>query len=255
MGLKRFERVYYSLFYEYDDCDGEDDYFMTIQPRMRICYDSKAKSLVIRKTSTFCSAVDPGESAIENYLASFSGWRTAQPITVEQAISEIVDANEDSLPLSLDMVDRIDPDEGDYYDGTTAKTFRSNEQITRNDIKLIAYETTDYDSWNRPQPDAEYWCVKRNTETRRGEIAGICAYKSDGDTLYDHCEEAIGCDGIGATRDYMLPEDLDALTYAVLAQQDWTNGELFLIAALATKEQAELIAAQHDGAVIKKIRK
>ena len=231
MGLRKFERIYYDYYID-DGCE--------IQPKVRIRYDEETQSFAIQAAEGDRVDIYDESWLLDGELADYEEWGPPRPATLDEVIG-VLEENRYYVPQRLDGFLFDEPDEGSYWSGRTAGTFHEGEEITADDIRLIAFEVLDEEWAEREIP------YRGKFLAWDADDSVIAMFPCD-DAAWDLPDEVGDQEEVGEVMP--SPDDLSTLAYAVLtkgyegplAEDEWA-----FYAALATKEMAEEWASRWFG--------
>lgn len=255
MSLKRFQRAYYMIDIELplDDEDDEGEWTQVV-PSTRIYYDEGLESLAIQMADGCAVDVVDDPDILKDCLSEYWEWEDPVAASVEQVVNTL---KENSRASFLSLEHLKSPTNGDYdnesehYDARTASTFKDDEEITLDDIKLIAYEALDFETQIYEHRDLPF-VDKFVYMDAQGSI--VAMFTNDEDAY----ELEADWDSDGLVSECLPALDaFESLSHAALIKSNGAD-DLMVYAAFATKEQAEQWLRdgilQGDG-VIKKIKK
>lgn len=139
MGLRGFDRIYYAI-----EKSGAKT---LVCPYRRLYYDDELQSLVIAEPLTpEPITIELWQMAEQEDIDRFQ-WGKKRPISVDTLLGFLV-ADSDITPWGIDGTDEMD-EAGVHWDGRGARTFAEGEEVSLDDIRVIAHEEMDRDAAER----------------------------------------------------------------------------------------------------------
>lgn len=245
MGLRNFNRIWYSI-----EKSGNTT---LVYPFLRISYDAGLQSLVEQKPLDDTPiSIELWQMAEQSDIDDFP-WGEKRIITVNDLMETLI-ANSEITPWGIDGTDEGD-EVGIHWDGYGARTYKGDEAISLDDIRVVAYEEIDRDASERI---SDYLLVSGV----EGKTVALVLYPIDAEMLCGAMDRELGITTSDvhtserATAEYMRIEglsrhiDFSPLRYAVLEALA-PHKEMALVGATDTMEHAMVIAEcrrlDHEG--------